>query len=293
MRFPFVVRRVGAATVVLLATPALLAAQQSTSTAGAARGQGSSSGQGRGSSTTGTARQASTNRDDRARPQGFSVVLVLADLKAVPGEDDVPPAARKALLDMKEFLPYRSYRLVDASWILCCGNGRTTNRLRGPEDRDYELELTTQPADQSRLNVQFSLHDIADADDESPSARSRNTTGRSIAELERAAADAKMKLETARAKLAAPHPELTRLQADLQAAETRLAEARAAESSPDRQTAADKAARARTPGMRARSIMSTSFTMSLGETVVVGTSRLSGNSKALIALLTAVPPRTR
>ena len=41
-----------------------------------------------------------------------------------------------------------------------------------------------------------------------------------------------------------------------------------------------------------RSIMNTSFTMDLGETVVVGTSRLSGNSKALIALLTAVPPKS-
>ena len=289
MRVPFVVRRVAAAAVVLLAIPALLAAQQSTSTSGAASGQGASSGQGRGSSVS-SARPASTNRDERARPQGFSVVLVLADLKGAPGEDDVPPAARKALLDMKEFLPYRWYRLVDASWILCCGNGRTTNRLRGPEDRDYELELTTQPADQSRLNVQFSLHDVADADDESPSARSRN---RSIAELERAVADAKTRLETARAKLAPSHPDLIRLQAELQTAETRLAEAHAAESSADRKPAADRAARARTAGMRPRSIMSTSFTMSLGETVVVGTSRLSGNSKALIALLTAVPPRAR
>ena len=32
--------------------------------------------------------------------------------------------------------------------------------------------------------------------------------------------------------------------------------------------------------------------MNVGETVVVGTSRLKGGSKALIALLTAVPPRT-
>ena len=31
--------------------------------------------------------------------------------------------------------------------------------------------------------------------------------------------------------------------------------------------------------------------MDVGETVVVGTSRLKGGSKALIALLTAVPPR--
>jgi hypothetical protein len=41
-----------------------------------------------------------------------------------------------------------------------------------------------------------------------------------------------------------------------------------------------------------RAIMNTSFTMDVGETVVVGTSRLSGNSKALITLLTAVPSRS-
>jgi hypothetical protein len=37
-----------------------------------------------------------------------------------------------------------------------------------------------------------------------------------------------------------------------------------------------------------RAIIDTSFTMEIGETVVVGTSRLKGD-KALIALLTAVP----
>ena len=35
-------------------------------------------------------------------------------------------------------------------------------------------------------------------------------------------------------------------------------------------------------------LIDTSFTMSLGETVVVGTSRMRGGSKALIVLLTAV-----
>jgi hypothetical protein len=39
-------------------------------------------------------------------------------------------------------------------------------------------------------------------------------------------------------------------------------------------------------------IISTGFTMEIGETVVVGTSRLRGGDKALIALLTAVA-RTR
>jgi hypothetical protein len=41
-----------------------------------------------------------------------------------------------------------------------------------------------------------------------------------------------------------------------------------------------------------RPVINTSFSMDVGETVVVGTSRLSGNSKALIALLTAVPQKS-
>src|SRR5262245_60265916 len=54
-------------------------------------------------------------------PQGFSVVLVLGDIQSVPTPDDVPPAARKALNDMKDFLPFKSYKLLDAAWLLCCG----------------------------------------------------------------------------------------------------------------------------------------------------------------------------
>ena len=38
-----------------------------------------------------------------------------------------------------------------------------------------------------------------------------------------------------------------------------------------------------------RPLIDTSFAMDVGETVVVGTSRLPGGDKALIALLTAVP----
>ena len=69
---------------------------------------------------------------------GFSIVLVLGDLQGGPASDNVPPAARKALADMKDFLPYKSYRLLDTAWVL--GATRVTSRLRGPEDQDYELE---------------------------------------------------------------------------------------------------------------------------------------------------------
>ena len=51
-----------------------------------------------------------------AVPQGFSVVLVLGDIQSAASSDDVPLAARKALADMKDFLPFKSYRLLDAAW---------------------------------------------------------------------------------------------------------------------------------------------------------------------------------
>src|SRR5437763_10185527 len=78
----------------------------------------------------------------QSSPQGFSVVLVLGDLNGGSNADaSVPPAARKALNDMKDFLPYKGYRLLDAEWIL--GSRRATTRLRGPDGQDYELTLTS------------------------------------------------------------------------------------------------------------------------------------------------------
>ena len=72
---------------------------------------------------------------------GFSVVLVLGDMQGGGGTpDNVPPAARKALADMKDFLPYKSYRLLDSAWIL--GSGNVSTRLRGADDQEYALNLS-------------------------------------------------------------------------------------------------------------------------------------------------------
>src|SRR3712207_3434693 len=49
--------------------------------------------------------------------QGFSIVLLEGDLQA--GKDsDLPLAAQTAITDVREFLPYRSYRVLDAAWTL-------------------------------------------------------------------------------------------------------------------------------------------------------------------------------
>ena len=57
-----------------------------------------------------------TNPEPTPR-RGFNVVLLLGDMQDAGGLDTVPVAARKALTDMKDFLPYKGYRLLDTQWV--------------------------------------------------------------------------------------------------------------------------------------------------------------------------------
>ena len=77
---------------------------------------------------------------------------------------------------------------------------------------------------------------------------------------------------------------------EVQQLRTRLGEIRIrlAEANQQRRGGGGRSMQSRVESGVRRSIIDTSFTMDVGETVVVGTSRLKGD-KALIALLTAVP----
>jgi hypothetical protein len=245
-------------------------------------------------------------------PQGFSVVLVLGDIQNVASSDDVPPAARKALTDMREFLPFKSYKLLDAAWLMCCGQdprsgspsrnqsmvgGRSavTQMLRGPEDREYELELATSRGESSGVFVKFTLSasggapEIAAGEVTGPA--ETRTLNRRIADLKDTRAMLEKQLQDAKKKVDVGvssggdvpklELEIRRLEREIEEMTARAAEAQAGRATTTRRASVDR----RSP------IIDTSFTMDVGETVVVGTSRLKGGSKALIALLTAVPPR--
>jgi len=204
-------------------------------------------------------------------PQGYSVVLVLGDLQATSATDhNVPAAARKALADMKDFLPYKSYRLLDAQWIL--GSQKTVSRLRGPNDQEYELTLRGIQITGGKLSVAFRLAEPGavmpvkispDADSKGKRAELVKALREAEAEAARArGSSGEKRAETvgaAREKTAAILKELQQENA-LREAATRVG---------------------------GRAVIDTSFTMDVGETVVVGTSRVAGD-KALIALLTAV-----
>lgn len=244
---------------------------------------------------------AAQTRRSGPLPQGFSVVLVLGDIQSAATADDVPPAARKALVDMREFLPFKSYKLLDAAWVMCCstgGHGSASQVLRGPEDVEYELRLETARFESSRLSVRFSLRNNPNAtvpDAAEVASGAGRTTARRLANLkdqralmEKQIVDARKRVEVG----VSPATDVAKLELELRRVEREILELEETAVHAANQRAALASARGRTPQAVRSAIIDTSFTMDVGETVVVGTSRLKGGSKALIALLTAVPPRT-
>src|SRR6188472_3614996 len=91
--------------------------------------------------------------------QGFSVVLVLGDVQDGATSDNIPAAARAALADLKDFLPYRSYRVLDTAWLLASSTTRQaiTGRLRGTDEQEYEVVLDRLALPPSSLQVRFAM----------------------------------------------------------------------------------------------------------------------------------------
>jgi hypothetical protein len=217
--------------------------------------------------------------------QGFSVVLVLGSVSDSnePFAPDVPRGATRALKDMADFLPFRSYRLLDSAWILNTGAGRVTNRVRGVENRTYEVSLDSAASGAARIGVKFALRDtsvtIAAAAD---SQRAKDAP--ELAETAKLTEDL-VGLETEVAalqqKVDVTHPDAVRKRLEIEEKKRRL------------ELLKVRQKRGKTvDGLIGSRIIDTSFTMDVGETVVVGTSRLQGDA-ALIVLLTAVPRATK
>ena len=213
-----------------------------------------------------------------AATYGFSVVLVLGDMQGNATADNVPAAARKALADMKDFLPYKSYRLLDSAWIL--GSGNVSTRLRGPDDQEYSLHVSggSSREDPKTLHLSFQLRDAEPGKPNTTAdaeliQKAQSAGVDQVRELERESLQ--QKLRDLQAQKGNNHPDVVRARAQLEQLNLQLAEVY------NQRRAVVKTGTC--------CIISTGFTMEIGETVVVGTSRLRGGDKALIALLTAVP----
>jgi uncharacterized coiled-coil protein SlyX len=210
------------------------------------------------------------------RQNGFSVVLLIGETQATTVGDTLPPApaVRKALADLKDFLPYKSYRVLDTQWL------RTgSTRMRGLDDQEYDVDVgdldTVQPqpmpAKAGTVRVFFKLHGAGPA------------MGAAMSE------EQDLKLTSQLARLAT---QLVALETELAALGQRYAEqdpsvVRLKTQIEQRRMQIDQTKRQLRP---ARSLVQidSRFDMQIGETVVVGTSKMGGGDKGLVVLLTAV-----
>ncbi len=101
------------------------------------------------------------SEENRGESRLFHVALVLAE-RGPDGDGDerLPEAVQKALDDIRDFLPYDRYRVVDSALVRSAGNGEAT--LRGPDGTPHRasfLFTETEMDDRTMLDVRhFVLH---------------------------------------------------------------------------------------------------------------------------------------
>jgi hypothetical protein len=220
---------------------------------------------------------------------GFSVVLVVGSLAATagpPSNDGVPEAAKKALTDMKDFLPYKRYQLLDAAWMMCCASAHSgvSGAVRGPDDREFRYQVDPIGVSDTKLDVRFTIRELRDAASTNAGRTAMHPTevehSRRMADAVRQRQDAERDLQAAR--------ELQRKglvgASDIAAKSVRSREA--IQRVEELRRAGNAVAAQRTPAASGQNVIDSTFSITVGETVVVGTSRLNGD-RALIAILTA------
>lgn len=158
------------------------------------------------------------------RTYTFQIVLLAASVDGPARYENVPANAQKALADIKDFLPYKSYELLDLAWLR--SSRRAEAQLSGPGGRTLSAALRFYSPESEPQRIEIQRLVVVEA------------------------------------------PLLERL----------LIEA-------PRQGGAPTAA----APQAIRPLLETSFGMRSGETVVVGTSKLDGPTKALVVLLSALP----
>jgi hypothetical protein len=74
-----------------------------------------------------------------SRLRGFVITLALGDVRPGSSPGTFTPAAAKALADMKDFLPYKSYRPLDTIWLI--GLSWPHQTLEGVDGQKHELYM--------------------------------------------------------------------------------------------------------------------------------------------------------
>jgi hypothetical protein len=106
-----------------------------------------------------------TLEDSKLR--GFTVTLALGVIEGGRATGTFTPSATKALADLKDFLPYKSYRLLDTVWMI--GLNGPHQFLRGTDGQKHELAMQSTLLAPSAVRVGLlRLWDTASSDSKAP-----------------------------------------------------------------------------------------------------------------------------
>jgi hypothetical protein len=93
--------------------------------------------------------------------QRFQLLLLSANFKPGGSGPEIPPNAEKALAELRKFLPFKSYQLVDAAWLSSTEGQVARGRLAGSGGAAYDVTMrfraTGEPAAQSLFVDVFEL----------------------------------------------------------------------------------------------------------------------------------------
>lgn len=101
----------------------------------------------------------------REREQMFHITLLFASSAAPAAAEaqDLPKSVQKAIADLRDFLPFKSYRTIDSALVRLNGRGRVP--LNGPNGERYSASLDYHELDNKGnfLVDQFALTREAEA----------------------------------------------------------------------------------------------------------------------------------
>jgi len=188
-------------------------------------------------STSLASAQGGINSEEALETRLVQINLLAASKTGNSDLSDLPANTRKAIEDIKDFLPFKSYRILDTSLV---------RALVGTHNRGSRPAKTfmTGP-DGTKLQVELRM--ISEKD-----------TGEILVQQFEVSPDM-------------------------------LSRFKAVTVNPDQEDTSAPAIAPRADLLDMGALISTSFTAHLGQTVVVGSSRLNGGDDALIVLFTALP----
>ncbi len=85
--------------------------------------------------------RALAKEDGNPRGQSFQLLLLAAGSKTRGGGPEIPANVQKALADLKSFLPFKGYELLDSTWMRATQDRVTETRLVGRDGASYSATL--------------------------------------------------------------------------------------------------------------------------------------------------------